>query len=62
MTGAPLTDEIQLAIRAGAVRAVRTSASTQRQKATDGTSSAGAISPSVIIRLADEAEAEGAPR
>ena len=63
MTGAPLYDEIELAIRDGAARPLRTRANEQRRKAADGTSSAGEKYPYVTIqtgeavvaaRLADE--------
>ena len=55
MNGADALHEIELAIRAGAVRALRMRADKQRQKAVDGIAAAGPISPSVIIRSPEAA-------
>jgi hypothetical protein len=78
MNGADALHEIELAIRAGAVRAIRTRADRQRQKAAGGIAPAGDHFPSIIIRtpeapmaanladafecLAAEFEAGSAPR
>jgi hypothetical protein len=75
MTGEFPSHSIELAIRAGAVRALRTRADKQRQKAAGGIAAAGDISmvrsPEAAMaanlaaefeRLADEVEAEGSPR
>jgi len=71
-------DNIELAIFAGAVRALRARADRQRQKAAGGIAAAWNHFPGVMVRspeaamaanlaaeferLADEIEAEGAPR
>ena len=57
MTGAPLYDEIELAIRDGAARPLRTRANEQRRKAADGTSSAGEKYPYVTIQTGEAAVA-----
>jgi hypothetical protein len=52
---AKILNEIELAIRVGAAKALR--ASRQRQKAADGISTAGDHFPSVIIRAPEAATA-----
>ena len=55
---AKVLNEIELAIRAGAARALRARAAVQRRKAADGTSTAGEKYPDVIIRTGEAAVAE----
>ena len=50
-------DGIELAIRAGAVRALRTSADRQRQKAAGGIAAAGDHFPGVMVRSPEAAMA-----
>jgi hypothetical protein len=57
MTGAPPTDVIELAVRAGAARALRARAALQRKKAAGGTSSAGEQFPNVVIQTGEAAVA-----
>jgi hypothetical protein len=57
MTGAAFADEIELAVRAGAARALRTRAAVQRLRAVDGTSSAGEQFPNVVIQTGEAAVA-----
>jgi hypothetical protein len=47
--------EIELAIHAGAARALRTRAAVQRQMAVEGTSSAGEKYPGVVIQTGEAA-------
>ena len=57
MSGVNPTDEIELAIVAGAARALRARAALQRKKAGDGTSSAGDRFPDVRIQTGEAAVA-----
>jgi hypothetical protein len=54
---AKVLSEIEIAVRAGAARALRTRASIQRQKAGDCTSSAGQQFPNVMIQTGEAAVA-----
>jgi hypothetical protein len=54
---AKVLNEIELAVRCGAARALRVRASIQRQKAADGTSSAGEQFPDVTIQTGEAAVA-----
>jgi hypothetical protein len=54
---ASLPDQIELAICAGAARALRTRAAVQRQMAADGTSSAGDRFPTIVVRSPEAAMA-----
>lgn len=55
---AKVLNEIELAIRAGAARALRARAAVQLRKAADGTSTAGEKYPDVVIRTGEAAVAE----
>jgi hypothetical protein len=55
--GAKALRDIELAICAGATRALRARAAVQRRKAADGTSSAGEQFPDVTIRTGEAAVA-----
>jgi len=55
---ARVLSEIEFAVCAGAVRALRARAAVQRRKAADGTSTAGEKYPDVIIRTGEAAVAE----
>jgi hypothetical protein len=54
---AKILGEIEIAIRAGAARALRARASQQRQKAAEGTSTAAEKFPDVIIQTGEAAVA-----
>ena len=74
---AKILSEIELAVRSGAARALRTRAAVQRQRASDGIAAVGDKFPGLVIRspeaamaekladaferLATEIESEGAP-
>jgi hypothetical protein len=49
--------DIELAVRAGAAKALKARAAVQRLRAVDGTSSAGAQFPNVIIQTGEAAVA-----
>ena len=54
---AKVLGDIELAVLAGATRALRARAAVQRQKAADGTSSAGERHPNIVIRTGEAAVA-----
>jgi hypothetical protein len=55
--GAKALRDIELAVRAGAAKALKARAAIQRLRATDGTSSAGEQFPDVTIRTGEAAVA-----
>jgi hypothetical protein len=54
---AKVLSEIELAVRVGAAKALKARAAVQREKAADGTSTAGEKYPDVVIRTGEAAVA-----